>query len=353
MKRRWIKSSGAWLSAMGAGAILVAGSTGFAAGDVKIFKETERRGAGGTSKITYRVKNDGADDVREFQIDIRAKPMSFWGLSEGDLSIYPDGIVSLYFFDGEGAIVPKNGGEKTITVFSKNAEGGEELELSSGRAEISRRLLEKSTVGALFGVYGPVAREMFRAFVADDDAWGALVGKTGKWALDSGGAGLHSQALLAGVVQAVGEAMGEVLQMRKSHPGGDPETGAKRYFLEAERAHSNGNLEQAEQMLRQSVALSPGSPRTLNNLGYVIFQRGGDLVDAEAYIRAALAAEPDNPHFLGSLAEVLWGRGERLKAVDTAEKARTLDTDDLTKIGEKLENWRKEAAGTTEGGERP
>ena len=70
----------------------------------------------------------------------------------------------------------------------------------------------------------------------------------------------------------------------------------------------------AEQALRQVLALEPTNPNALNYLGYLLAMRGDKLDEAVQLVRKALESEPDNGAYLDSLGWAYFRRGDLAEA---------------------------------------
>jgi tetratricopeptide (TPR) repeat protein len=77
-----------------------------------------------------------------------------------------------------------------------------------------------------------------------------------------------------------------------------------------------GDLAAAEATLRTVLTESPGNPDALNNLGYLLAEKGEKLTEAVEMIRQALKVDPQNPAYLDSLGMAFL----KLGRVDEAEK---------------------------------
>jgi predicted TPR repeat methyltransferase len=93
---------------------------------------------------------------------------------------------------------------------------------------------------------------------------------------------------------------------------------AKEFFLQGIRQYQAGNLQQARAQFEASLALAPGRPSTLTNLGAVLL-RLGNAEEALATLDQAIRADPANPEARGhrTIALVELGRHqEALACVD-------------------------------------
>lgn len=93
---------------------------------------------------------------------------------------------------------------------------------------------------------------------------------------------------------------------------------------------SEKHFDQAEASYKQALVLDPGNPDVLNNLGYMLADRGRDLPAAVTYLQQAIAREPDNGAFLDSLG-LAYLKMKRLDEARTQlERAADLQPDDPT-----------------------
>ena len=85
-----------------------------------------------------------------------------------------------------------------------------------------------------------------------------------------------------------------------------------------------GNWPAAEADFRRALALDPGEPRLLNELGYSYVDRGENLTEALDMIKRAVAAAPDTGYIVDSLAWAYYRLGRYQDAVAPQEKASKL-----------------------------
>ncbi|TVT46989.1 MAG: tetratricopeptide repeat protein [Denitromonas halophila] len=78
-------------------------------------------------------------------------------------------------------------------------------------------------------------------------------------------------------------------------------------------------LDEAEQLIRKAVELSPGDPFILDSLGWVRF-RQGHLADARSILEKAYTLRAD-PEIAAHLGEVLWSLGDQKTARETWQAA--------------------------------
>ena len=95
---------------------------------------------------------------------------------------------------------------------------------------------------------------------------------------------------------------------------------ARTFFLEGVAHYEAGRLPQAEQKFAASLALLPGRPSTLTNLGATRLKLGRPQ-EALALLEEALAQEPDNADALGHCATALAELGEPARALPLFERA--------------------------------
>jgi len=165
--------------------------------------------------------------------------------------------------------------------------------------------------------------------------------------------------LLAGGCQREGT-RAHVYRTRAEDPGRDTET-ARRENGKAVGLIKEGNLEEAETVLRSALTadlffapahnnlgvvyyrqnafyraawefqyaarLMPHSPQPRNNLG-LVYEAVGRLAEAEKWFDEALALAPDNPELIGNLARVRVRSGERNHRTRTLLEDLVLKTED-------------------------
>lgn len=95
-------------------------------------------------------------------------------------------------------------------------------------------------------------------------------------------------------------------------------------FLEGNEHYGAGRLAEAEQKFAAALALVPGRPSILTNLGAVRLKRGR-AHEAVPLLRQALAAEPDNLEALGHCATALAELGQPGPALELFDRALALD----------------------------
>ncbi|TVO52712.1 tetratricopeptide repeat protein [Denitromonas halophila] len=78
-------------------------------------------------------------------------------------------------------------------------------------------------------------------------------------------------------------------------------------------------LDEAEQLIRKAVELSPGDPFIMDSLGWVRF-RQGHLADARSILEKAYTLRAD-PEIAAHLGEVLWSLGDQKTARETWQAA--------------------------------
>lgn len=99
---------------------------------------------------------------------------------------------------------------------------------------------------------------------------------------------------------------------------------ARALFLEGVAHYQAGRLPQAEQKFAGALALAPGRPSVLTNLGAVRLKLGR-LEEAAALLQEALAQEPANPEALGLYATALAEQGRTAEALDHFDRALAAD----------------------------
>lgn len=99
---------------------------------------------------------------------------------------------------------------------------------------------------------------------------------------------------------------------------------ARMLFLEGVAHYQAGRLPQAEQKFAAALALVPGRPSVLTNLGAVRL-RLGRAEEALAVLQEALAQEPANPEALGHCATALAELGRTSEALACFDRALAAD----------------------------
>src|SRR5438445_209708 len=97
-------------------------------------------------------------------------------------------------------------------------------------------------------------------------------------------------------------------------PGGTPLDAAADLFLRAVPLHQAGNLDAAEQLYQQALALRPDWADGLNTLGLAL-DSGGDFDGGLACYRRAVELKPDGPEALNNLGMALLEQGDAAGAV--------------------------------------
>lgn len=99
---------------------------------------------------------------------------------------------------------------------------------------------------------------------------------------------------------------------------------AKAFFLQGLAHYQAGRFEQAERDFAASLALVPGRPSTLTNLGAARLKLGR-FADAVSLFDEALAQEPDNVEAHGQRAAALAELGKLAPALASVDRALQLD----------------------------
>jgi len=82
--------------------------------------------------------------------------------------------------------------------------------------------------------------------------------------------------------------------------------------------------------MRRAIQLNPQNAAALNYLGYTYAEMGIELDEAERLIRQALALSPNDGFYIDSLGWVFYQRGEYDKAIQQLERALEIAGDDPT-----------------------
>jgi tetratricopeptide (TPR) repeat protein len=123
--------------------------------------------------------------------------------------------------------------------------------------------------------------------------------------------------------------------LRREFPD-DPEVAnSLGYFL----AEKGTDLDLAEGLIREALAVEPGNGAYLDSLGWVMY-RNGRLEEAFDYLIQAVNVLPDDPVILEHLGMVLAGLGQDTEAVEVLRRslARGGDADRIGALIEELEN---------------
>ena len=99
---------------------------------------------------------------------------------------------------------------------------------------------------------------------------------------------------------------------------------ARALFLEGVAHYQAGRLEQAERQFAGALALAPGRPSVLTNLGAVRLKLGR-ADEALPLLQEALALEPENPEALGHCGTALAELGRKAEALAHFDRALAAD----------------------------
>src|SRR5437764_14430538 len=99
---------------------------------------------------------------------------------------------------------------------------------------------------------------------------------------------------------------------------------ARTLFLEGVAHYEAGRLAQAERQFAGALALAPGRPSVLTNLGAVRLKLGR-AAEALSLLREVLAQEPDNVEALGHCGTALAELGQPREALRMFDRALALD----------------------------
>ncbi len=97
------------------------------------------------------------------------------------------------------------------------------------------------------------------------------------------------------------------------------------FFSRGIALERQGKWRKAERDFRQALDLSPDQYQVLNYLGYTLVERQENLDEALAMIETAATAQPDAGYIIDSLGWVYFRLGRYADAVDTMERAVTLE----------------------------
>ena len=126
------------------------------------------------------------------------------------------------------------------------------------------------------------------------------------------------------------------------------------YFFRGIALEQLKNYERSKQDLRQALSFMPDQPQVLNYLGYMLIEQKENLDEALDMIRKAVKISPQSGYIIDSLAWGLYQLGRYSEAIEPMEKAIELEPEDpivndhlgdiLWKIGRKREayfQWKK------------
>lgn len=295
---------------------------------------------------TVRISNHSDEIIDGVILSVSARPMSYIGLTQGRMSIFPDGRGSFYLEESDGRfLLPRQ--DRVVKIFHKSGmeSGGEgeqiELSVASGDNQMAERMIEEARLEDIFGSYTAQSREAFRELLRNTEAWKALVRRSNPISLGDGGSGVFLQSLSTAIIDEIGLIIGEALAGQENANDVIAQREVATSFVQAQKAYETGDLDLAESLLRRSLSFAPGDGLILNNLGYVLFLNKRGNASAIDYIQQALRTDPENPYYLSSLAEVLWSEGDRDEATRLIRKAKGLDTHNSSGAQELMEMWEK------------
>lgn len=332
------------------GSVLLFGaSLGFALGeevDVTARLEETLLNPDGTSIETVRISNHSDKIIDGVILTVSARPMSYFGLTEGRMSIFPDGRGSFYLEEAEGGfLLPRQ--DRAVKIFHKSGMGSDkegrkiDLSVASGGNQMAERMIREARLEDIFGSYTAQAREAFREILRNPEAWRSLVQRSIPISLGDGGRGVYLQSLSTAIVDEIGLTIGDALADQENANDMIAQREAETSFAQAQKAYDGGDLDLAESLLRRSLSFAPRDGLILNNLGYVLFLNKRGNASAIDYIQQALRTDPENPYYLSSLAEVLWNEGDRVKATQLIRKAKGLDPHNRSGAQELMGEWKK------------
>lgn len=124
---------------------------------------------------------------------------------------------------------------------------------------------------------------------------------------------------LAVALERSGDWVQAVAEMR-ALAARDPHHAAALNFIGYTLADRGGDLDEAEQALKQALALRPDSAAFLDSMGWVLFRKG-DTAGALDFLERAVAASPDEPTLLEHLGEAAAKAGRRARAQGVFRRA--------------------------------
>ena len=144
------------------------------------------------------------------------------------------------------------------------------------------------------------------------------------------GQGLKLNQQLAALEKQVAAKQEELLRMQLSiqaanltlrAPAPATSASARAYELDrqARQFYTERNYESALRKLEEAIALKPGDPVLLNNLGYIYF-RLGRYSEAITYLQKTIAADPKRKEAYGNIADAYLKLGQRQEAKNNYEQ---------------------------------
>ncbi|MBD3233179.1 MAG: tetratricopeptide repeat protein [candidate division Zixibacteria bacterium] len=106
----------------------------------------------------------------------------------------------------------------------------------------------------------------------------------------------------------------QAIQYYRKAVGLNPDDPGHKIAL-AEVHDSNGDFNEAEDILRDLIKQYPDNATALNNLAYMYINQERKLDDAEKYLERALELEPQNGAFLDSYGWLMFKKGKTEKAI--------------------------------------
>jgi tetratricopeptide (TPR) repeat protein len=100
------------------------------------------------------------------------------------------------------------------------------------------------------------------------------------------------------------------------------------YYMRAVALERSGHWPDAQRDLSKALQLKPDEPEILNYLGYSWVNRGERVKEGMALIEKAVAAQPEEGAYVDSLGWAFYRTGDYSHAVETLERAVSLDAGD-------------------------
>jgi tetratricopeptide (TPR) repeat protein len=100
------------------------------------------------------------------------------------------------------------------------------------------------------------------------------------------------------------------------------------YYMRAVALERSGHWPEAQSDFNKALAMKPDQPEILNYLGYSWVNRGERVQEGMALIQRAVDAQPEEGAYVDSLGWALYRTGDYAKAVQTLERAVSLDAGD-------------------------
>ncbi len=289
------------------------------------------------SQLSFR--NTGDEPVWEVFVTIDAAPMSYWGNSHGDLAIFPDGQVEMYFTGPVGGVFLRPGQTKLIPVYHDLSESHEVARALCSSEDIFTELRRRAEIGERFGTYAPYAESSLRNLFLSSAGWAdILAGSDGRDTKEIGRRyffstlAYNSLSTIAGGISMMAVASSGVNSGERGYL-------AEASFNDAKSAFEDGRLDDAVGLLERVLILEPTNALALNNLAYIMLKRGDPPGAARPFIDQAMEVDPDQPSYQNTMSLLLWGEGKKEEALAMAAKAYLGSKGEIVETGINIIQW--------------